>query len=59
MFHCTGSVMGQLKEEFVSRAGHEKGTPPRESPILLVVPTLNLRPTDHASTGLSVDSTAV
>ncbi|KAI1099733.1 hypothetical protein F4804DRAFT_336973 [Jackrogersella minutella] len=59
MFHCMGSVIGQLKEKFVSRAGYEKETPPRESPILLVVPILNLRPTDHGSTGPSLDSTAV
>ncbi|KAI1102574.1 hypothetical protein F4804DRAFT_312697 [Jackrogersella minutella] len=51
MFHCTGSVMGQLKEEFVSRVGYEKGTPPTKSPILLVIPTLNLRPIDHALIG--------
>ncbi|KAI1097066.1 hypothetical protein F4804DRAFT_228362, partial [Jackrogersella minutella] len=58
-FHCTWSVMGQLEEEFVSRARYEKGTPPRESPIFLVVPTSNLRPTGHGSTGPSLDSTAV
>ncbi|KAI1098085.1 hypothetical protein F4804DRAFT_325743 [Jackrogersella minutella] len=41
-------AVGQM--EFVVRAGYERGTPVKESPVLLVVPTVNFRPTDDVRT---------
>ncbi|KAI2465849.1 hypothetical protein F4781DRAFT_407885 [Annulohypoxylon bovei var. microspora] len=55
-------AIGQMvycAEEFVARAGYEKGTPVKESPILLVVPTMNLRPTDQSQAPATIDTAAI
>ncbi|KAI1097149.1 hypothetical protein F4804DRAFT_328479 [Jackrogersella minutella] len=59
MVYCSGTIMGQLKEEFVVRAGYERGTPVNESPVLLVAPTVNLRPTDQGATRSTFDAAVV
>ncbi|RYP81597.1 hypothetical protein DL769_001925 [Monosporascus sp. CRB-8-3] len=54
--YCSGTILGQLKEEFIERAGYEPGTPVAQSPVHLVVPTVELRLTDTAGPGPALNA---
>ncbi|KAI2462793.1 hypothetical protein F4781DRAFT_441757 [Annulohypoxylon bovei var. microspora] len=40
---CSGHIIGQLKDKFISRAGYEAKTPSNQCPIHAILPSVTLR----------------
>ncbi|KAI0851582.1 hypothetical protein F5Y00DRAFT_13104 [Daldinia vernicosa] len=58
MIYCAGGIFGQIKQKDVVKASFQKGTPVAESPIFLIIPTVNLRPANPNTARPTLDASS-